>query len=177
MRYGRQTLVALLLTIPALMVAQDVQPTNDAPNPYTTVKDYFKLPDGRSWGSTSSVDIDKDGTSIWAAERCGGNGCLDRTTGKIMDMPTVFKFDASGKILKAFGTGLLIFPHGIYVDKDDNVWVTDYQDNAPLHRRAALDAARLAPKAADARQRRPDPGRPAWRAPRAATRRRHQVQS
>jgi streptogramin lyase len=114
-----------------------VQPTNDAPNPYTTVKDYFKLPDGRSWGSTSSVDIDKDGTSIWAAERCGGNGCLDRATGKIMDMPTVFKFDASGKMVKAFGTGLLIFPHGIYVDKDDNVWVTDGQDDAPLPARGA----------------------------------------
>ena len=27
---------------------------------------------------------------------------------------------------------MLISPHGIYVDKEDNIWVTDYQDNAPL---------------------------------------------
>src|SRR6185295_5010396 len=26
---------------------------------------------GRAWGSTSGVDIDVDGTSVWVAERCG----------------------------------------------------------------------------------------------------------
>ena len=36
-------------------------PTNDAPNPYTTIENHFKLPAGRTWGSTSAVDIDKDG--------------------------------------------------------------------------------------------------------------------
>ena len=66
MRYARYALAAALLVAP--VVAQDVQPTNDAPNPYTTVKDYFKLPEGRTWGSTSAVDIDKDGKSIWIAE-------------------------------------------------------------------------------------------------------------
>jgi sugar lactone lactonase YvrE len=120
--------------------AQDVKPTNDAPNPYQTVKDYFKLPDGRTWGSTSAVDIDKDGKSIWVAERCGGNSCLDRATGKMSDVPTVLKFDASGKVVKSFGAGLLIFPHGIYVDKDGNVWVTDGQDNAPVPARGAAGA-------------------------------------
>ena len=41
------------------------------------------------------------------------------------------KFDASGKLVKSFGAGLLIFPHGIFVDRDGNVWVTDGQDDAP----------------------------------------------
>jgi sugar lactone lactonase YvrE len=107
------------------------QPTNDAPNPYTTVKDYFKLPEGRVWGSTSAVDVDKDGRSIWVAERCGSNSCLDRATGQIQNVPTVLKFDSSGKLVTSFGAGLLIFPHGIWVDRDGNVWVTDGQDNAP----------------------------------------------
>jgi streptogramin lyase len=120
--------------------AQDVKPTNDAPNPYQTVKDYFKLPEGRTWGSTSAVDIDKDGKSIWVAERCGGNSCLDRATGKMSDAPTVLKFDAAGKLVKSFGAGLLIFPHGIYVDKDGNIWVTDGQDNAPVPARGAAGA-------------------------------------
>jgi streptogramin lyase len=138
MRYARQTLITLLLAVPVLAVAQDAgQPTNDAPNPYKTVKDYFKLPDGRTWGSTSAVDIDKDGKSIWVAERCGGNSCLDRATGQMSQVPTVLKFDASGKLMKSFGAGLLIFPHGIYVDKDDNVWVTDGQDDAPVPARGA----------------------------------------
>ena len=107
------------------------QPINDAPNPFTTIKDYFKLPAGRTWGSTSAVEIDKDGKSVWVAERCGQNGCLDRTSGKMSDLPTVLKFDSEGKLIKSFGAGLLIFPHGIYVDRAGNVWVTDGQDNAP----------------------------------------------
>ena len=143
MRYVRQSLITLLLVVPVLAVAQDAgQPTNDAPNNYTTIKDYFKLPEGRTWGSTSAVDIDKDGTSIWVAERCGphtpsGNSCLDRTSGKMSDLPSVLKFDSTGKLVKSFGAGLLIFPHGIHVDKDGNVWVTDGQDDAPLAARGA----------------------------------------
>ena len=135
MRYARYALTAALLVAP--VVAQDVQPTNDAPNNYTTIKDYFKLPEGRTWGSTSAVDIDKDGKSIWVAERCGQNSCLDRATGKIMDVPTVMKFDGSGKLVKSFAAGMLIFPHGIHVDRDGNVWVTDGQDDAPLPQRGA----------------------------------------
>lgn len=112
--------------------AQSDTPTNDAPNPYRTIEGWAKLPDGRQWGSTSSVDIDRDGKTVWAAERCGANGCLDRATGEIKKMDTVFHFDENGKVIKSFGGGMLIFPHGIYVDAHDNVWITDGQDNAPL---------------------------------------------
>ena len=148
MRYARHTLLGLLLVLPVLAVAQDsTQPTNDAPNNYTTIKNYFKLPEGRTWGSTSAVDIDKDGKSIWVAERCGpytpsGNSCLDRATGKMSDLPSVLKFDSAGKLVKSFGAGLLIFPHGIHVDKDGNVWVTDGQDDAPVPARGAAGAGR-----------------------------------
>ena len=51
------------------------------------------------------------------------------------DLPTVLKFDATGKLVKSFGAGMLIFPHGIHVDRDGNVWVTDGQDNAPRRAR------------------------------------------
>jgi sugar lactone lactonase YvrE len=108
------------------------QPTNDLPNPYQTVEQYFKLPDGRTWGSTSAVDIDKDGRSVWVAERCGANSCLNSPT-----VDTILKFDASGKLVKSFGAGMLIFPHGIFVDRAGNVWVTDGQDDAPRPQRGA----------------------------------------
>src|SRR5262245_15773305 len=114
-----------------------VAPTNDLPNPYQTITDYFKLPAGRTWGSTSAVEIDKDGRSIWVAERCGANTCLDRATNTIQNVPTVLKFDQSGKLVTSFGAGLLIFPHGIHVDRDGNVWVTDGNDNAPAPERGA----------------------------------------
>jgi len=117
-----------------------VAPTNDLPNPFQTVSDYFKLPAGRTWGSTSAVEIDKDGRSIWVAERCGSNSCLDRATNTIQNVPTILKFDQSGKLVTSFGAGLLIFPHGIHVDRDGNVWVTDGNDNAPVPARGAAPA-------------------------------------
>jgi sugar lactone lactonase YvrE len=108
-----------------------IPPVNDVANPYNTVRDYFKLPAGRTWGSTSAVDVDKDGKSIWVAERCGANSCLDPATNQIKDVPTILKFDEKGNLVTSFGAGMLIFPHGIHVDRDGNVWITDGQDNAP----------------------------------------------
>jgi DNA-binding beta-propeller fold protein YncE len=77
------------------------------------------MPEGRTWGSTSAVAIDRDGKSVWVAERCGVNNCLGST------LDPVLKFDATGKLVKSFGTGMILSPHGIFVDKDDNVWVVD----------------------------------------------------
>ena len=102
-------------------VGQNQPAPNSQPNPYTTVEGYFHLPAGRVWGSTSAIDIDPDGKTIWIAERCGGNSCAGK-----MD-PPVLKFDPSGILLRAFGEGLILFPHGIYVEKSGNVWVTDGQ--------------------------------------------------
>jgi streptogramin lyase len=109
----------------SLAGAQTTAPVNDAPNPYRTIENFAPLPNGLAWGSTSAVDIDKDGMSIWVAERCGANTCLGS------NRPTIFKFDSTGKNVAAFGAGLMIFPHGIHVDRDGNVWVTDGQDNVP----------------------------------------------
>ena len=106
-------------------------PTNDAPNPYNTIEGWAKLPEGRTWGSTSAVDVDKDGRSIWVAERCQVNSCWDTKAQQISPLNTVFKFDSSGKMVTSFGQGLFIFPHGIHVDRDGNIWVTDGQDNVP----------------------------------------------
>ena len=109
-------------------------PVNQAPNPYQTIENHFKLPEGRAWGSTSAVDIDKDGKTIWVAERCSANSCWDAARGQMSPLDTLLKFDTSGKLLLSTGKGLMVFPHGIHVDKDGNVWVTDGQDNLPRRR-------------------------------------------
>jgi len=128
-------IMAALYTVPAA-TQSEIRPTNDAPNPYQSVENHFRLPEGRSWGSTSAVEIDKDGKSIWVAERCGANSCLDRASGQMSALPPIMKFDSGGTLVKSFGEGMVIFAHGIFVDREGNVWVTDGQDNAPAAARA-----------------------------------------
>jgi sugar lactone lactonase YvrE len=130
---------AFAISIATAQAQAPSAPTNDAPNPYQTVENYFKMPEGRTWGATSAVDIDKDGRSIWVAERCGANSCLNSK------LDVVLKFDASGKLVKSFGAGMFIFPHGIHVDRDGNVWVTDGQDNMPRRAPGAPADAPLPP--------------------------------
>jgi sugar lactone lactonase YvrE len=57
-------------------------------------------------------------------------------------------FDKDGKLLNSFGKGMIIFPHGIHVDRKGNVWITDGQDNAPRTAPAAPPAGGATPAAA-----------------------------
>jgi len=102
------------------------------PNPTTTVtRNWGTLPEGRQWGSTAGIDIDPIDGHIWAYERCGA-GALD---GGDVDCETnavdpIFKFDRNtGEILANFGADVFVTPHGIHVDSDGNVWVTDFAGN------------------------------------------------
>lgn len=90
--------------------------------PYAGTSDWAKLPAGRPWGAPSGVKIDPDGKSVWVFERCGdynGPGC------SVSDLPPILKFDSSGKLIRSFGSGMFVFPHGLAVDHEGNVWVTD----------------------------------------------------
>jgi sugar lactone lactonase YvrE len=110
----------IVATFPLTMLAAGTDPVpNSQPNPYVTVENWAKLPEGRTWGSTSAVDIDRDGKSVWVAERCGANTCEGKND------PPILKFDTSGKLVKSFGEGMFLFPHGICVDKEGNIWITD----------------------------------------------------
>jgi sugar lactone lactonase YvrE len=135
-------LTAVLLSSATALAQHAPGPTNDLPNPYRSIENAFALPDGRVWGSTSAVEIGKDGRSIWVVERCGANSCVtDPATGKMSPLDPILHYDASGRLIKSFGAGLLVGPHGIFVDRDGNVWVTDYQDNAPRAPRGTGNAA------------------------------------
>ena len=127
------------LTAVALLAQAPPQPTNDLPNPYRTVENHFKMPEGRKWGSTSGVGVDRDGKSIWVAERCGANSCLDSK------LDPILKFDAEGNLVKSFGSGTMVFPHGLTVDREGNIWVTDGQDNRPRRARGAPADSPLPP--------------------------------
>lgn len=95
------------------------------PNPYRNVDGWAKLPGGRQIGAVGDVDIDPDGRHVWAILRCDagadrfGYECLDS------DLDVVVKFAPDGTAVASFGGGMFIWPHGIDVDADGNVWVTD----------------------------------------------------
>ena len=102
------------------------------PNPTSEViRNWAPLPDGRDWGSTAGIDIGPDG-HVWAYDRCGGGlgGGINVGCEANPDVDPVLKFDRNtGEILASFGAGLLVAPHGLHVDGDSNVWVTDSNGN------------------------------------------------
>jgi len=84
---------------------------NNPPNPYHEVANWAKLPPAAKWGGVISVDPAADG-DIWVFHRSD---------------PPILRFDQSGNIVKSFGNGMFVQPHGMTVDPDGNVWVTDAQ--------------------------------------------------
>ncbi|MDX1491554.1 MAG: hypothetical protein R3332_09715 [Pseudohongiellaceae bacterium] len=118
-----------LAALPSLTLAQpgatgpaehaDVPPVNYLPNPYETVRDWSNPPEGRQWGSISAINIDIDGKSVWIGDRCGANSCASS------DLDPVVKLDSDGNVLTSFGAGLILWPHGMDVDAEGNVWIVD----------------------------------------------------
>ncbi|MCX7280013.1 MAG: 6-bladed beta-propeller, partial [Alphaproteobacteria bacterium] len=93
---------------------------NDYPNPYHVDEGWANL--GRSFGGVSAVDMDRDGKSVWVFERCGkaDDGCAKDKT-----LDPVLKFDASGKLVKHWGAGKFLYPHGIFIGRDHHVWLVE----------------------------------------------------
>jgi streptogramin lyase len=92
---------------------------NAAPNPYRMEANWTKLPADRKMGAAIAVEIDRDGKSVWVFDRCGGGDC-----GK-SNLAPIMKLDPSGKLVASFGAGMFNFPHGLGVDREGNVYVTD----------------------------------------------------
>ena len=93
---------------------------NAYPNPYHVEEGWAKL--GRKFGGVSAVDMDPDGKSVWVFERCGmsDDGCA-----KVKTLDPVLEFDASGKLVRSWGKGDFLYPHGIFVGRDHHVWLVE----------------------------------------------------
>jgi len=102
------------------------------PNPAPIVnRNWGQLPAGRKWGTTAGIDIDPTDGNVWAYERCGagtaGGGPVDCDNNPV---DPIFKFDRkTGAVLANFGKGVMVTPHGIAVDRQGNVWITDFSGN------------------------------------------------
>ena len=127
-----------------------------ASNPYRPVRgladgggpsipggEWARLPDGREMGPPASVHVDVDGESIWAFIRCDetspvpfarggrfGVDCMNRD-GTLKPHDTIYKFDSKGNVVKSFGAQMFVWPHGLHIDRDGNVWATDSGSKPP----------------------------------------------
>lgn len=112
------TLAALISVCSTASYAQQNTVLPNLPNSYMTDDNVVRMPSGRTMGSGNAVDVDSKG-NIWVFERCGQNTCIGS------DLDPILKFSPGGELLASFGSGMFVFPHGIIVDKDDNIWVVD----------------------------------------------------
>jgi sugar lactone lactonase YvrE len=116
MRTTQQVVVlgaAILAFIPATRLKAQI-----SLNPYKVNYNWDKL-QGRKIGVASGIKMDPDGQHIWVLDRCGANGCADS------DLDPIIEVDLDGRLVKSFGKGLISFPHGFFIDRERNIWVTD----------------------------------------------------
>ena len=132
MKQARPLLSKLIISLPFLL-ASSAALSQAYSNPYATIEGWTELPNGRIQGAVGDLDVDPDGEHIWAIVRCDatapgrfGDECVDS------DLDSVLKFNSEGQVVESFGGGMFIWPHGIDVDEDGNVWVTDAVSNARI---------------------------------------------
>jgi DNA-binding beta-propeller fold protein YncE len=108
---------------PALRVAA----AQALPNPYRIVDNWAQLPNGQPLGAVGKVIVDSDGQHLWAVVRCEALADPSRFGDECRDskMHPIVRFGPDGKAVSSFGGGLLIWPHGLALDPDGGIWVTD----------------------------------------------------
>ena len=104
-----RTFAAALLAALAIALP-DATTLRAADATYRLVENWAHLPDGTKWAMMTAVDIDSHGT-VYVLQR---------------GVPAqVMAFDPGGKLLRSWGYGTFPSAHGLRVDRQDNVWVTD----------------------------------------------------
>jgi peptidylamidoglycolate lyase len=93
---------------------------------YVLAHDWPKLPDDFTLGSPTGLGLNTEGNIVvfhrsgktWETRLITDLSIIKKNTLSTIDTKT-------GKILKSWGKDLFIMPHGLEVDKEDNIWVTD----------------------------------------------------
>lgn len=81
-----------------------------------TSREHGTMPAGWKFGRVSAVSTNRAGTEVYAFQRG-------------VEADPLIVFDTKGRYLRSWGRGLFGTPHGIRVDPDDNVFVTDSSDH------------------------------------------------
>ena len=126
-------LIALSLTIVEVQAQSGRNPYRPADGlqagsgPGLIGQPWAKMPGGRPMGSPGGVNIDTDGEHLWAIIRCGNDGTPrgSQTYCDNSDLNPIIRFDPEGNVVEEFGSRMFAWPHGLHVDRDGNVWVTE----------------------------------------------------
>ena len=119
--------VTALACSPHRAAVPSAEPEAAARSPaYRVVHGWPQLPPGELLGQVSGVGVDSRGTVI-VFRRARRTWPLDDVLSTdSIGAPTILLFDAaSGRQVGAWGAGRFAMPHGLAVDQEDNVWVTD----------------------------------------------------
>jgi DNA-binding beta-propeller fold protein YncE len=94
------------------------------PDRYELVNDWPDFSNGFVLGMPTGIGIDTS-NNIVVFHRAGRPWSFPAPKEKI-DKNTILTIDSkTGKILKSWGSDLFRMPHGLEVDKENNIWVTD----------------------------------------------------
>lgn len=101
----------LALSLAALAVVTAVVSATQSATalPYALVEGWGRLPGSENWGEVTGVEVDESGTIV----------ALRRSD------PPFVELDRAGKVLKIWGDGMFVWPHGFRIDRQGYLWVTD----------------------------------------------------
>jgi peptidylamidoglycolate lyase len=97
-------------------------PTGEA---YHLVSDWPRLPSDLVLGQVAGVDVDSNGHVFvfHRAERFWGGEEIEL---EFIVSPTVLVLDGeTGEVIDQWGANTFVMPHGLTIDEEDNVWMTD----------------------------------------------------
>ena len=115
---GVTSLAAVLMSF--TVVAQPVHTVER----YEVVHGWPELPSGEILGQATGVDVDSKG-NVWVFHRAGREWS-DPFPVEPINRATVWVFDGrTGQLLKSWGADTFVMPHGLTIDHEDNVWLTD----------------------------------------------------
>ena len=112
-----------LVRIVILLVNGQAAVTAATVTRYEEVRDWPSLPPGLSLGEAAGVSVDRNG-HVFIFHRPGRG--FDLAAATKLTEPTVLEIDANtGKLISSWGANLFLVPHGITIDRQNNVFLTD----------------------------------------------------
>ncbi len=108
-QFASRTIFAIVAVCAPAFAASNAP--NAQPNPYHLVENWAQLPAPLAWGQVISVD-----------PLPGGNMLVFQRA-----EPPLLVFAPSGTLVKSFGDGMFVQPHGLTVDHQGFIWATDAQ--------------------------------------------------